>query len=258
MFSMPRNRKPAAESKPRAKNGPRAKTAREVRVSVVVPTLNEEKLVARTLRNLRAVTPPGTQVIVSDGHSKDKTVLIARRYARVIFETGHSIGWGRNSGAAACKGDVLWFVDADTFPTREFYRGMVEAFRDPAVVCVGCHVMPEHAGLARRVFFHFLNLIVAATVAVGWPCIAGSCVAYRRKDFEAMGGFDTQTASAEDMELSTRAARRGKVVFLYHVSVPTSDRRVCQLGVLGLVRDWARTTAMFLSGRKTKAYFAPR
>lgn len=243
---MPNNRKPGV------------KNASEVRVSIVVPAFNEEKLIGRTLRNLRAVTPPGTQLIVSDGHSKDGTVRVARKFARVIFENGHSIGWGRNSGAAVCKGDVLWFVDADTFPTREFYRGMVEAFRDPSVVCVGCHVMPENASVARKVFFHFLNFIVAATVAAGWPCIAGSCVAYRRKDFEAMGGFDTETASAEDMELSTRAARRGKVVFLYHVSVPTSDRRVCQLGALGLVKDWVRTTVMFLSGRKTKAYFAPR
>ncbi|MEK6923778.1 MAG: glycosyltransferase [Candidatus Micrarchaeota archaeon] len=242
---------------PNRKLGVKTKAA-NVRVSIVVPTFNEEKLIGRTLRNLRAVTPAGTQLIVADGRSKDRTVVVARRFARVIFEKGHSIGSGRNSGAEVCKGGVLWFVDADTFPTRAFYQGMVEAFRDPAVVCVGCHVMPEHASLARRVFFHFLNFIVAGTVAAGWPCIAGSCVAYRRKDFEAMGGFDTETASAEDMELSTRAAKRGKVVFLYHVSVPTSDRRVCQLGVLGLLKDWVRTTVMFLSGRKTKAYFAPR
>jgi len=227
-------------------------------VSVVVPTYNEEKLIGRTLKNLRKITPKGTEIIVCDGHSKDGTMKIARKYARAILEHGHSIGAGRNTGAEASKGDILWFVDADTFPTKEFYEKMMKTFEDDKVLCVGAHIMPENASTFRKVFFHFLNFIVAATVFVGKASIAGSCVAYRRSIFMQLNGFDTETASAEDMGLSQRVAAVGKVVFLYHVVVPTSDRRVCQLGLLGLIKDWTRTTVWFLAGKKTASYFAPR
>lgn len=231
---------------------------RRLSLSAIVPTYNEEKLIGRTLKNLKAVLPKGTDVLVSDGHSKDGTVKVARKYARVVYETGHSIGWGRNDGAKASKGDIILFVDADTFPTKHYVTRMLEAFKDPKVVCVGCHIMPENVSMTREIFFYFLNMIVAASVAVGKPSIAGSCVAYRRSAFEKEKGFDTETASAEDMELSQRIRRRGKVVFLFDTVVPTSDRRVHQLGLLGLVKDWTRTSVIFLSGRKSTAYFAPR
>lgn len=232
---------------------------RALSVSVIVPTYNEEKLIGRTLKNLRKITRKGTEIIVCDGHSKDNTMRIARKHARAIMERGHSIGAGRNTGAEESNGSILWFVDADTFPTKEFYEKMMETFEEgEEVVCIGCHIMPENASLHRKVFFHFLNLIVAATVAVGKASVAGSCVAYRRSAFEKLHGFDTETASAEDMGLSQRVASVGKVVFLYHVVVPTSDRRVCQLGLLGLIKDWTRTTVWFLAGKKTASYFAPR
>ncbi len=226
-------------------------------VSVVVPTYNEEKLIARTLSTLRRVMPSG-QIIVADGHSKDKTASIARKYARVVMEREHSVGGGRNAGAEKATGDILWFVDADTFPTKEFYDEMRKQFTDPHVVGVGCQIMPEHISFLRTIFFRFLNFIVYAGVIAGRPSIAGSCVAYRRKTFETINGFDTQTHSAEDFELCNRIAHKGKVVFLPHVTVPTSNRRVKQLGVWGLVKDWTHATVMFLAGKKTTSYFAPR
>ncbi|OIO26237.1 hypothetical protein AUJ14_02235 [Candidatus Micrarchaeota archaeon CG1_02_55_22] len=231
---------------------------KKLSLSVIVPTYNEEKLISRTLKNLHEVMPKNTQIIVSDGHSKDGTVRIARKYAKVIYETGHSIGWGRNDGAKASKGDIVLFVDADTFPTKEYHDRMIAAFADPKVVCVGCHILPEKVSLIREAFFYALNIVVAASVAIGQPTIAGSCVAYRRKAFEKEKGFDTETASAEDMDLSRRIKRRGKVVFLYNTVVPTSDRRIHQLGILGLIKDWTRTSILFITGRKTKTYFAPR
>jgi len=234
------------------------KDMKKLSLSVVVPAYNEEKLIGRTLKNLRKVVPKNAQLIVSDGHSKDGTVRIARKYAKVIFETGHSIGWGRNDGAKACKGDIILFVDADTFPTKEYAERMMAAFADPKVVCVGCHIMPENVSLLRETFFYALNMVVAASVAIGQPTIAGSCVAYRRKAFEKEKGFDTETASAEDMDLSRRIKRRGKVAFLYDTVVKTSDRRVHQLGILGLIKDWTRTSVLFITRRKAKTYFAPR
>lgn len=232
---------------------------KNLRVSIIIPTLNEERVIGRAIRNLRAYLPKGVEIIVADGGSKDFTSLIARKLgAKVVTGGIKTVGGGRNAGAKASKGDILWFVDADTFPTKNFYDGMLAAFRNPAVLGVGCHIMPEHLSPFRTVFFYFLNLIVAGTVFLGRPNIAGSCVAYRRKDFDAINGFDTETHSAEDMDLTQRISKRGKIAFLYHVIVPTSDRRVHKLGLVGLMQDWTRASIMYIQGKKTAYYYAPR
>jgi cellulose synthase/poly-beta-1,6-N-acetylglucosamine synthase-like glycosyltransferase len=227
-------------------------------VSAVVPTYNEEKLVGRTLGNLRKLLGPKAQIIVADGKSKDNTIKIARKYARVVFEHDHTVGGGRNAGAAVAKGEIVWFVDADTFPTREFLNRMLIAFKDPNVVGVGCQVMPENLGFERKIFFRALNMMIRATVISGYPTIAGSCIAYRLSAFRKVGGFNVHTNSSEDFELCLKISRLGKVVFLNEITAPTSDRRVRQLGVWGLVKDWTHSTVMFLSGRNTRSYYAPR
>lgn len=234
------------------------KMAPKPTVTAVVPTYNEEKLIGRTLGNLRKLLGGKAQIIVADGRSKDRTCKIARKYAKVVFESEHTVGGGRNAGAALAKGQIIWFVDADTFPTRKFLNRMLEEFSDPKVVCVGCQVMPERLGLWQRVFFRLLNLINRATVAARKPLIAGSCVAYRASTFRKTGGFDVHTSSAEDFDLCLRASRLGRVVFINDVTVPTSDRRVRKLGVWGLVKDWTHASVMFLTGRKTSSYYAPR
>ncbi len=232
-----------------------------LKVTVVVPTYNEEAIIGRTVRNLKQILPAGTEIIVAEGYSKDYTALIARKLkAHVVLEKEHTVGGARNAGATAAKGaDIVWFVDADTFPTVDFYNRMLAVFEDdPKVVGVGCHIMPEDIGILRQVFFYFLNMFVYFTVRSGKPNIAGSCVAYRKKAFEAIGGFDTETHSAEDMDLTKRIAKHGKVVFLYHVVVPTSDRRVHKLGLWGLIKDWTKTTVWYLQGKKTASYGAYR
>ncbi len=232
---------------------------KKLRVSVVIPTLNEERVIGRTIRNLRSYLPKDVEIIVADGGSTDFTTLIASKLgAKLAKGKAKTVGAGRNAGAAMAKGDLLWFVDADTFPTKDFYDRMLAIFNDPKIVGVGCHIMPEHLGPMRKTFFYFLNMIVASTVFLGRPNVAGSCVAYRKKDFDAINGFDTETHSAEDMDLTQRISKRGRVAFFFHVVVPTSDRRVHKLGLVGLMQDWTRASIMYIQGRKTASYYAPR
>ena len=237
-----------------------AKTSNRLRVSVIIPTYNEEAIIGRTIRNLKSFLPKDVEIIVCDGHSKDFTTSIASKLgAKIVYEKGHTVGSARNEGAKTSKGDILWFVDADTFPTQEYYDRMTSIFTSSRdVVGIGCHIMPEDSGLFRRILFYALNLIVFLTVRLGRPNIAGSCVAYRRKTFEKIGGFDTETHSAEDMDLTQRISKLGRVIFLFHTVVPTSDRRVHKLGSIGLIQDWTRASIMFIRGQKTTSYYAPR
>ncbi len=232
-------------------------------VSIIVPTLNEEKRITETLTALKKAAP-GVELIVADGASTDKTVMLARKmHARVVQETRDpkhrkSIGAGRNAGARAAKAEILWFVDADTRPNDLFCCRMLKEFEDPNVVGVGYKIMPRDVKLMDNLLFEFLNGLVWASVAVGRPAIAGNCVAYRRDAFFKIKGFDEEMEASEDQDLCIRISKYGRVVYMRDVVATTSSRRLKKMGWFGLAMDWGKTTINFLLGRKTRRYVIVR
>ena len=95
-----------------------------MRLSVVVPAFNEERLLAETLRHIAAGMEVfrargwSAELIVCDNNSTDRTAAIARAAgATVVFEPVNQIARARNRGAARAGGDWLLFVDADSSPS---------------------------------------------------------------------------------------------------------------------------------------------
>jgi len=226
-------------------------------LSIIIPTLNEEKIIGETLEKIKAIAPPGVEIIVADGRSRDHTVEIALKHgARVVFEGRGfpSIGSGRNAGAKVARAELFLFNDADTVPDSRFFDVIRKDFRDERVVGVGCKVMPDEQGVLTRAFFNFLNFLVRASVWLGRPSIAGNCVAYRKKPFWKVKGFDEEMQASEDQDLCIRVSKLGKIVYHPELVAITSSRRLKKFGLLGLILDWSRTTINFLLGRKTKRY----
>jgi len=98
--------------------------------SVVVPTLNEQEFIERTLKALlnQSVSREKYEVVVSDSSSSDKTVEIAKRYAdKVVVCKKHSAGFGRNFGAKNSSGSLIGFVDADTIVCETWVEGLIES-----------------------------------------------------------------------------------------------------------------------------------
>jgi rSAM/selenodomain-associated transferase 2 len=86
-----------------------------VRLSVIVPTLDEGPGVAATLEALRGQLDDGDELLVVDGGSTDDTCARARHADRVLAaQPGRARQM--NAGAAAAGNDWLWFVHADTLP----------------------------------------------------------------------------------------------------------------------------------------------
>jgi len=230
-----------------------------MKISIVIPTLNEEKKIADTLGLLRKRFP-GAEIIVADGLSSDHTQQIARKIAdKVVCEVHKggkpkSIGAGRNVGARHAKGDVILFNDADTHPQPHYYAEMKKAFENPCVVGVGCKIMPDEATPLQRFVFELLNLMVWMSVKIGRPAIAGNSVAYRKDAFFKIGGFDEEMQASEDQDLCVRISKRGKVVYLNHVIAFTDSRRLKKFGLIGLLFDWGRTTFNFITGQKNRRY----
>ena len=124
-----------------------------MKVSVVVPAFNEERLLAGSLAAIRdamrAFDQDGgmSELIVCDNNSTDRTAEIARAAgATVVFEPVNQIARARNRGAAAASGDWLVFVDADSYPSK----GLFEDAREVGGAVGGVVVADDQFERKRR------------------------------------------------------------------------------------------------------------
>jgi len=216
-------------------------------VSVVVPALNEEKLIGKCLESLRNQTVP-CEIIVVDNGSRDQTPEIADKYAdKVLVEPDLSITKLRERGVEASTGDIIATTDADTVCPPTWLEKLLDPFRDTYVVATGGPVKPLKTGVSRGVYTQLLSS------AVSLGLLLGSNMAYRRSAYEKVGGYP-KTYRAEDWTLSLRLADVGKVVYnpeaVVYTDVPYS-RQLEAAGIaisFGLLGLGAATDRMALTG----------
>ncbi len=104
-----------------------------IKVSVIIPTYNEESVIIECLSSLSKQTYKDFEVRVVDDGSSDGTALKLRTtvdkliYKITILEQKHKgPGAGRNMGAKQAKGDILVFVDADMTFDKHFIKNLVK------------------------------------------------------------------------------------------------------------------------------------
>jgi len=205
------------------------------KISVVIPTLNEEKYLEPTLSALRSQNYKGRfEIIVTDGGSKDATKRIAKKYADRVLVNGRGISKGRNAGAAAAKGGVLLFIDADTIVTYNTLSEFDRVFKDRRVVAATCPIMLMSHRYNDFMMYWELNQAVKLSITkIRRPHIVGACFAARKSAFEEVGGFDETVETLEDFELAERLGKKGRTVFTEKTLVLTSPRRIHKWGVVG-------------------------
>src|SRR5712691_9363869 len=97
-----------------------------MKISIIIPAFNEEKLIGETLRRItsagKVFSELGweSELIVCNNNSTDRTGELAQAAgARVVFEPVNQIARARNKGAEVAGGDWLLFIDADSHPQPE-------------------------------------------------------------------------------------------------------------------------------------------
>jgi len=85
-----------------------------MRISIIVPTLNEATGIEHVLIKWQYLRQAGHQIIVADGGSTDDTVALAEPLADQIVSSESGRALQMNTGAASADGELLWFVHADT------------------------------------------------------------------------------------------------------------------------------------------------
>ncbi len=202
-----------------------------VSIAVVIPTLNEERVLSRTLLTVRQLR--FDEVVLVDGGSRDQTVSIAQgqvsglslQPAKVmVADRGRARQM--NAGARATRSEVLLFLHADTRLPPETRAEIERVLKHPA--CVGGRFdvrFDDDRGWAWLVS-RLMNW------RSRWSGIAtgDQALFVRRSAFDALGGF-ADLPLMEDIELTRRLKRMGSLAAL-HIKVTTSFRRWEQQGAV--------------------------
>ncbi len=205
-----------------------------VKISVVIPALNEEKYISTTLEGLNKQTFKDFEIIVADGNSQDRTRQIAKRYGRVVIEKRKGIGVGRNAGARIAKGEILVFLDADTKPSKDLLKIYSAAFNNGIVAATGPILPLEKVGADVGLGYLIVSILfVKLSILVGKPSIVGSNFAVKKSTFNKVHGFNPNLLTYEDYDLSDRLKKYGKIAYLNDAEVLASARRVMAWGVFG-------------------------
>jgi len=204
-----------------------------MKISIIIPAFNEERLLGETLTHVQAARTAFTghgwesELIVCDNNSTDRTAEIARAAgATVVFEPVNQIARARNAGAAAATGDWLMFIDADSHPSAGLFADVVAAIESGRWLAGGCRIRLE----AGYPFGSFVTGV--------WNCLsrwkrllAGSFIFCEARAFREIGGFSHELFAAEELDLSERlrvkARAQGKgIVILQRHALITSARKM--------------------------------
>jgi len=199
------------------------KSAVKPYLSIVVPTLNEERHLAATLVGAQSAD---AETIVSDGGSTDRTVAVARAHGARVVDGKRGRAGQQNRGAAAAEGLVLLFLHADTLLPPNYVDHVFETLMDRRVVLGAFRFQTDLATPAMR-WIAFWTHLRAAWLRLPY---GDQGLFLRKKDFWAAGGFP-QVSIAEDLYLVRRMARKGRMA-VTAAPVVTSARRWRKMGIL--------------------------
>ncbi len=232
-------------------------------LSIIIPAFNEEKLLPQLLAQFpgELLDAMDAEIVISDGGSTDGTVGIARESGAVVVEhtedRRQTIAEGRNRGAAAARGDLLVFINADV-RISDCRRFLAEARRlagtagIAGVTCV-VHVFPEEETLPDRLFHLWHNAYVRFLNFVGEGMGRGECQILTAEMFRTVGGYNPSMAAGEDYDLFRRVRKKGRIVMMPGVTVYESPRRFRKYGYIHILWGWSRNALAVIFRNKSSS-----
>ena len=187
-----------------------------VSISIIIPALNEERIIGRCLESLAklAFARDRFEVLVVDNGSRDRTLDIAESFQdrlnlRILQKANVRISALRNLGARAAAGDILAFLDADCLAPEDWLDHILELAPTDGAGVLGAHyLLPDDSTWVGRTWHRYQEAPKSGEV----PHVPAGDLIMRREDFLRLGGFDESIQTNEDYELCERARKAGMQV----------------------------------------------
>jgi GT2 family glycosyltransferase len=212
---------------PRLGDAPLPLPARPL-VSVVIPSLDEERYIVALLDSLAAQDygPDGIEVIVADGGSSDATCALVRAYPspfrrlELVDNPRRITVAGLNEGMKAARGDCWIILGAHSTVRPDFVRQSVEALRRTGAACVGGPIETVGEGSVGRAIaaamsspFGVGNAKFRYANEAGYvDTVPFGC--YHRRVWEVVGEFDETVDGGDDDGYNARLIEAGGRIWL--------------------------------------------
>lgn len=227
------------------------------RFSVIIPTLNEEKFLPKLLSSLVNQTEQSFEVIVVDGKSKDKTILVAEAFRKklplkVIACERASLPMQRNLGAKEAKEEWLIFVDADTI-LLPYCIDRLDLFISQEHPQVFTTWSRPDSEIANDAIFTIMNVMtLEGSVLLKRPFVTpGSLTVIEKRTFESVGGYDEHHAFHEDVDLGLRLYQHNaRLAILRETLYIWSMRRFRNEGTMKVIQQYARSALPIIFFRR--------
>jgi glycosyltransferase involved in cell wall biosynthesis len=199
------------------------------------------------------------ELIISDGGSTDSTVELAKMFpCRILLHDNskrQTIAEGRNKGAREAKGNILFFINADTYikDIDTFFVSILRELSNPKTIALTCkvQVFPAEEIWSDKLFHTFHNYYFAAMNLCGIGMGRGECHILRKDDFFAIGSYNEKIIAGEDFELFTRLAKKGKIKFMHSLKIYESPRRYRRYGYIKVMASWFRNCVYIVLFKKS-------
>lgn len=194
-------------------------------ISFIVPAYNEEHELPGVLAAIRAAAEAAREsfeIIVVDDASTDATAEIAKLAGAIVVPVRYrQIAAVRNAGARVARGNIFFFVDADTCISPAHVTGGLAAL---AAGCAGggARMVPEGSvPLWGRLFVRIFSLFYFTISNLG----AGAFLFTTRENFQTAGGFDEQFFAGEEVFFTQALKKLGRFKLLRE-PIMTSGRKL--------------------------------
>lgn len=235
-----------------------------MKISVVIPALNEERVIGKCIKAVKNQTLPKEEyeIIVVDNNSKDKTAEIARNLGATVVSYTQKQGFSaaKQFGTKKAKGEIIAYTDADSIPDKHWLERIKKLMQNKNLVCVGGTILSSEDTMTNFSFIIY-DLIARAHQLVDIPLIWSPNMAVRKDAFMKAGGFNTALKTSDDWEFIARIKKKfGNNATLYTkaLRVKTSPRRQKKFSAIipYIFIGIANYISIFIL-RKSKTYGSP-
>jgi len=202
------------------------------KLSIIVPTLNEEKNLPILLSSIKRQGFNDYEIIIADNGSTDQTLKIAEDFG-CQKTSGGMPAIGRNQGAKIAQGEYLLFLDADVFVPRDFLKKILSETEKRKLDAASCGVVPLSDKIVDFVLHGAANAYISVTQYF-FPHAPGFCILVKRSVHEKIGGFNEKLKLAEDHDYVSRIQKIGKFRILKDARIFVSVRRLNSDGRLNV------------------------
>ena len=212
-------------------------------ISVIVPTLNEEKDLELLLSSLKDQVSMRFEVLVVDGGSKDRTLDIACEYnAKGVVLPGCGEFASRNVGAKMAKGNFLLFTCADIVFHDELLQKIEEKFEQkPELVALSGPGYPFDAPFFGKIEYIVYDIIRYLFAKLPRPfkrfSTSTNFLVVRKDTFDRVGGFEVNEINADGL-MGKKLLQMGEVAFFLDMPVCISARRMKNMGFLSFNKHY--------------------